>query len=87
MTAITVSKKLVQVVGDVKTIVLVTDSACATGFTYDASGDFTIGGICGTALQNTTGTDVASTTFSNSTNVVTIPTVSTGVHKLTIWGY
>jgi len=87
MTAITVSTKLTHVQGDLKFIVLVTDANAATGHTYDASTDFQLAGIMGTSLQNTTGTTVASCTWSNSTNAITLPSISTGVHKLTVWGY
>ncbi len=89
MTAVVEANRYQMIVGDIKTIVIVTDSAAATGHTVDtgmdsAGGDFKT--ILGTTLQNTTGTNVSSCTWSNTTGIITLPTISTGVHKLTVWG-
>lgn len=78
------------IIGDLKLMVIKTDANAATGHTYDtnfdsAGGDFFVD-IIGTFLQNETGTDVASPTYSATTGIITLPTISTGVHKLTIWG-
>ena len=77
----------------IKTVVIVTDSACATGHTVDFNMDAAdakgrvFQEILGSSLQNATGTTVASATWSNSTGILTMPSISTGIHKLTVWGY
>lgn len=82
--------KRVAVVGDLKFIHFTTSSAAATGDTIDLNLDATNARgsdgkvVLNTFLQNTTGTDIASCTFNNTTGVVTLPTISTGVHKLTV---
>lgn len=82
MTAITVSslRQLAPVSG-VKEIIILTDSACATDFTFDATNYFST--IWGNYISDSTGV-VKTATFSSLT--VTVGTVSTGVHCLRIWG-
>lgn len=82
MTAITVaSNRQLAPNAGVKEIVILTDSAAATGFTFDATGYFDT--IWGCYLADSTGA-VKIATFSSLT--VTLGTISTGVHCLRIWG-
>lgn len=82
MTAITAADtRQLAPVGGIKELVILTDSACATGMTFDASSYFST--IYSTYLCDGTGA-VKIATFSGTT--VTIGTVSTGVHCLRVLG-
>ena len=94
MTAVVESKRLTGFDGDLKIIAIITDANCASGHTIDCNLDGTANveklfstAIVSTSLQNTTGTNVADCTWDNTTGVITIPTISTGVHKVIIRGY
>jgi len=82
------------VVGELTFLEIITSSAAATADTIDLNIDQTdavdtygITVICTTRGQNTTGTEVADWTWSNTTGVITVPTISTGVHKILVVGY
>lgn len=84
------STKRVAVVGELKFISFVTPSNAATGDTIDLNFDAANARgaegrvILNTVLQNTTGTNVANCTWSNTTGIVTLPSITTGVHKLLV---
>ncbi|MFH1422105.1 MAG: hypothetical protein ABIH42_05275 [Planctomycetota bacterium] len=88
MTDITTTSTVYKSVGlGIKVVTFVTPATAATGDTIDMHLDDTLAEgktILATLLQNTTGTTVASATFSNTTGVITLPTISTGAHKLTV---
>lgn len=75
-----------------KIITIQTDAACATGHTVDLNSDIADGKgaameqILNTLLQDDAGADKA-TTWDPATGIITIGTVSTGIHNLTIIGY
>jgi len=82
------------VVGELTFLEIISSSALATSDTIDLNIDQTAGVntygltvICSTRGQNTTGTEVADWTWSNTTGVITVPTISTGVHKILVVGY
>jgi hypothetical protein len=90
MTAVVETFRKVAVVGDLKIIVIQSDANCATGHTIDLNTDVTDGRgqvvkeILNTVLQDDAGADVACT-WAPSTGIITIGTVSTGIHNLTIF--
>jgi hypothetical protein len=82
MTAITVSNSgQVSPNAGIKCFVVLTDTNAATGYTYDASGQFST--IYATYLCDSTGA-VKIATFSGTT--VTLGTISTGAHTLILFG-
>jgi hypothetical protein len=93
MTAVVETFRKRAVMGDLKLVVIKTDANCATGHTVDMNSDVADGRamefaeILGAFLQNETGTDVASPTYVVATGIITMPSISTGIHKLTVWGY
>jgi hypothetical protein len=93
MTDVVETFRKMAVVGDLKIVVIKTDANAATGHTIDLNMDVADGRGCAfkeilsTYLQNETGTNVASCTYSVSTGIVTLPSISTGIHKVTIVGY
>lgn len=93
MTDVVETFRKVAYVGDLKIVVIKTDANAATGHTIDFGTDTAHGAgsvfkeILFSKLQNTTGTDVASATWNNSTGILTLPSISTGVHKITVIGY
>ena len=78
--------------GDIKTIVIQTSAACATGHTIDFNTDATDGKgmvfteILNTVLQDDAGADKAGT-FDPATGIYTMGTITTGIHNLTVKGY
>jgi len=75
--------------GDLTLIGIVTPATAASSDTIDLNMDSAyaeVGTIIQVRLQTTTGTDVASCTWSNSTGIITLPSITTGVHRLLVVG-
>jgi len=93
MTAIVETFRKIAVAGDLKIITIQTSAAAATGHTIDLKTDSTdakgvvMTEILNTYLQDDQGTNVADLAFVPSTGIITLPTVSTGIHNITIVGY
>jgi hypothetical protein len=75
--------------GDLKVITIVTPATAATGDTIDLGSDTfagaKIGTILNTLLQDDAGADKTST-WVPTTGIITLGTITTGIHNLTIIG-
>jgi len=78
--------------GDLKIITIQTSSAAATGHTIDLNSDVADGRgmvmteILNTLVQDDAGADKTAT-WSPSTGIITLGTIITGIHNITIIGY
>ena len=78
--------------GDIKILLIQSSSAAATGHTIDLNSDATNGRgmameeVCNTLLQDDAGADKDST-WDPATGIITLGTISTGIHNITIIGY
>ncbi len=92
MTAVGETFRKIAVVGDIKIIVIQTDASAATGFTIDLNTDVSDGKgqaiktVLNTYLQDDQGTNVADLAFDPATGILTMPTISTGIHNVLIIG-
>ncbi len=93
MTAIVETFRKVAVVGDLKIITIQTSATAATGHTIDLLSDATdakgvvMTQVLNTYLQDDAGTNVADAAFDPATGIITLPSISTGIHNITIIGY
>ena len=92
MTAVVETFRKIAVAGDIKIITIQTNASAATGHTIDFGSDSTTGGvvmeqILNTYIQDDQGTNIANCAFVPSTGIITLPTISTGIHNVTIFGY
>ena len=93
MTAVVETFRKSSISGDLKIISIQTDANAATGHTIDLMSDATDGKgvvmteILNTILQDDQGTNVADCGFDPATGIITLPTITTGIHNLTIIGY
>jgi len=93
MTAVVETFRKISVAGDIKTIVIQTSAACATGHTIDLNSDATDAkGVVLTEVLNTHVQDDAGlleeATFAPATGIVTMGTLTaTGIHNIIITGY
>lgn len=77
--------------GQLKVISIVTPATAATGDTIDLNSDVADGRgaklktIRNTLLQDDAGADKAST-WDPATGIITLGTVTTGIHNLLVWG-
>ena len=90
MTAVTETFRKIGFAGDIKFICIQTSSAAATGYTIDLGSDTFAGAaidtIHNTLLQDDAGADKTST-WVPSTGIITLGSITTGIHNLTIIGY
>lgn len=92
MTAVVETFRKIAVVGDLKIITIQTSAAAATGHTIDLLSDATdakgvvMTEILNTLLQDDAGADKTST-WDPSTGIITLGTITTGIHNITIIGY
>ena len=92
MTAVTETFRKIAVVGDLKIITIQGDATTATGYTIDLATDATDGRgvvitqILNTLVQDDAGADKTST-WVPSTGIITLGTITTGIHNITIIGY
>jgi len=91
MTAVVENFRKVAVVGDLKIIVIQTDENAATGHTIDLNSDVADGRgqviktILNTLVQDDAGAD-KSATWDPDPGIITLGTITTGVHNITIIG-
>ena len=74
--------------GDVKRICIVTPATAATSDTIDLGTDSAggkINTILNTLLQDDAGAD-KTCTWDPATGIITLGTITTGIHNLTVWG-
>ena len=89
MTAVVETFRKVAVAGDLKIITIQTTSAAATGHTIDLNTDVADGKgqavkeILNTLLQDDAGADKACT-WVPATGIITLGTISTGIHNITV---
>lgn len=77
-----------NVIGNLKLITIVTSSAAATSDTIDLGSDGAfpkIDTILNTLLQDDAGAD-KSCTWDPATGIITLGTITTGIHNLTVIG-
>jgi len=79
--------------GDLKFISIQTTAAAASTDTIDLLTDATDGKgvvmtqVLNTYLQDDAGTNVADLEFDPATGIITLPTISTGIHNILVTGY
>jgi hypothetical protein len=92
MVAVVETFRKVGVAGDLKIITIQTTAAAATGHTIDLASDATDGkGVVLTEILNTLVQDDAGAdkdaTWDPATGIITLGTITTGIHNITIIGY
>lgn len=89
MTVVIENARRITVIGDLKFINIQTSAAAATGHTIDLNSDVTDGRgaacqeILNTLLQDDAGADKLSS-WDPATGIITLGTISTGIHNITI---
>lgn len=92
ITAVVETFRKIANVGDLKIITIQTSAAAATGHTIDLNSDVADGRgaameqILNTLLQDDAGADKSST-WDPATGIITLGTITTGIHNITIIGY
>lgn len=92
MTAVVESDVNESINGGIKTIQIKTSAACATNHTIDLHSDVADGRgmrmerIMNTLVQDDAGAD-KDATWDPDTGVITLGTLTTGVHHITVSGY
>jgi len=92
MTAVVETFRKIGFSGDLKTIVIQTDATADTGWTIDLLTDATDGkgtvitGILNTLVQDDAGADKTST-WDPDTGIITLGSITTGIHNITVIGY
>lgn len=92
MVAVIETFRKITISGGIKTILIQTSAAAATGHTIDLGSDATDGKgvvmteVCNTLLQDDAGADKTAT-FVPATGIITLGTITTGIHNITIIGY
>ena len=93
MTAIVETFRKTAVVGDLKIVTIQTSAAADTSHTIDFGSDAVNGKgavfeeVLNTYLQDDAGTNVADLAFAPATGILTMPSVTTGIHNITVIGY
>lgn len=92
MAAVVETFRKVGVVGDLKIMTIQTSAAAATGDTIDLNTDASDGrGVAITQILNTLVQDDAGAdkdaTWDPATGIITLGTITTGIHNITIIGY
>lgn len=92
MTAIIETFRKIAVAGDLKIMTIQTSAAAATSHTIDLDSDVADGRgaamntILNTLIQDDAGADKTST-WVPGTGIITLGSISTGIHNITIFGY
>ena len=92
MTAVVETFRKIANVGDLKIMTIQTSAAAATGHTIDLNSNAADGRgaaiteILNTLVQDDEGADKTST-WAKATGVITLGTITTGIHNITIIGY
>ena len=92
MTAVVETFRKIAVAGDLKVITIQTDATAATSATIDLLTDATDGKgvvlteILNTLIQDDAGADKDST-WDPATGIITLGTITTGIHNITVIGY
>ena len=81
-----------SVAGDLKLISIVTPATAATGDTIDLDSDISdakgviLSKILNTLVQDDAGAD-KECTWDPDTGIITLGTITTGIHNILVWGY
>jgi len=92
MTAVVETFRKIGVFGDLKILTIQTSAAAGTGHTIDLASDATdargvvITEILNTLVQDDAGADKTST-WDPATGIITLGSVTTGIHNITVIGY
>lgn len=92
MVAVVETFRKVAVAGDLKIITIQTSAAAATGHTIDLNSDASdargvaMTQILNTLVQDDAGADKTST-WDPATGIITLGTITTGIHNITVIGY
>lgn len=92
MAAVVETFRKIGVAGDLKIITIQTSAAAATGDTIDLGTDSADGRgsaiteILNTLVQDDAGADKTAT-WDPATGIITLGTITTGIHNITIIGY
>jgi len=93
MTAAPETFRKIGFIGDLKIITIQTTALAASTNTIDLATDAANGKgvvmtqILNTYLQDDAGTDVDDAAFDPATGIITLPTIVTGIHNITVIGY
>ena len=93
MTAVVETWRKVGKCQDLKFIAIQTSATAASGHTIDLNSDIADGRgvvittVLHTYLQDDAGTNVASLAFDPATGILTLPSISTGIHNVFIIGF
>jgi hypothetical protein len=93
MTSVVETFRKIAVVGELKIITIQTSADAASSHTIDLNSDVSDGRgmvmkeILNTYLQDDEGNNVADCAFDPATGIITLPSISTGIHNITIIGY
>jgi len=92
MVAVIETFRKIGVSGDLKVITIQTSAAAATGHTIDLASDSADGRgvvitqVLNTLVQDDAGADRTST-WVPATGIITLGTITTGIHNVTVIGY
>lgn len=92
MTAVIETFRKVGVYGDLKHILIQSTAAADTAFTIDLGSDAANGRgaamntILNTLVQDDAGADKDST-WDPATGIITLGTITTGIHNISVWGF
>jgi len=92
MVSVVETFRKISIAGDLKIINIKTSAACATGHTINLDSDATDAkGVAMTEILNTVVQDDVGTTklasHAPATGIITMGTLSTGIHNVTVIGY
>jgi hypothetical protein len=91
MTSVVETFRKIAVCGELKIITIQTSAAAATGHTIDLNSDVSDGRgqamktILNTLVQDDEGADKTAT-WDSATGIITLGTITTGIHNITIIG-
>lgn len=92
MVAVVETFRKIAPVGDLKVVTIQTSAAAATGHTIDLNSDASdargvvITQVLNTLVQDDAGADKTST-WDPATGIITLGTITTGIHNVTVIGY
>jgi hypothetical protein len=93
MTLVVETFRKIAVVGELKIITIQTSADAASGHTIDLNSNVSDGRgmvmkeILNTYLQDDSGNNAEDCTFDPVTGIITLPTITKGIHNITIIGY
>ena len=92
MTAVTETYRKIMNCGDIKKFVIKSNAVCATGFTIDLDSDATdakgveMSEVTGIVVRQESGV-TRTATVATATGIITLGTLTTGIHFIEVTGY